>query len=393
MKQYLFTYLFLLFFSSLIAQSSVFVMVDVSGSTTKYSVIREEAEKITRDLIKGEYLTSNYRPEWKWLSTSEEVKDILDGNKKTLINPQQDGYLMIMPFGIKDRYNNYKVKKISNLNEIDDFFDRNYPEKFGDPFTYNEIARAMAAALAKGSQINVKDYFLIEISDQLTDTDSKPPQYTEFERRIMSEYGTGNVTDRKIGTLYYESSDVEYQIVVKKVNITNLNIQQAVPNSNNVDQKSLTLNRPTSNSTKSKPQKQNAGMTVVSWGCLGCDSITNFSIRITNLDNKKTRFSKTTNNFSETFKIDEPGVYQVTLNAPEVGTKNGYFEIEGESSSGGGGFLVILLLLALGFAAYTYFKRQSSNDSGDDKRDYYDNNKPTNTPPPFNSGSGGLDTF
>jgi hypothetical protein len=60
MKQYLFTYLFLLFTFTLFAQSSAFVMVDVSGSTTKYSIIRQEAEQIAKDLIKGNYTAKNY---------------------------------------------------------------------------------------------------------------------------------------------------------------------------------------------------------------------------------------------------------------------------------------------------------------------------------------------
>jgi hypothetical protein len=296
-----------------------------------------------------------------------------------------------MPFGIKSRYEDYQVQKITNLSQVDAFFNKNYPKLFKDLYTYDDIARAMTASLAKGNAINIKSYFLIEISDQLTDTESVPPQYTDFEEKIMAKYGTDKATERKIATLDFKSGEIEYKVIVKKINVENLNIQQANPNANNVAIKSLTLKNPSGNTKKIKPQKQNPGTVVIQWSCLGCDSTTKFSVRVNNLDNKKVNYGKSTSNMNERFNnITEPGVYQVTVSASGVGVQNGYFEIAGESS-GGGGFLFILLLIGLGISGYTLYKKQQSKPNDWDDRD--SSNKPNPPPPPNIGGDGGFGPF
>jgi hypothetical protein len=211
----------------------------------------------------------------------------------------------------------------------------------------------------------------------------------------MAKYGTNKATERKIATLDFKSGEIEYKVIIKKINVTNLNIQQANPNSNNVTTKSLTLKNPKGNTSKAKPQKQNPGIVAIRWSCLGCDSTTKFSIRVNNLDNKKVNFGKTTSDMNERFNnIKKTGTYKVTVSAPGIGTQNGYFKIAGESSSGGG-FFVILVLLGLGIGGYMLYKKQQSKPNDwDNNRDSF-SNKPNDTfsPPSNNSGDEGVERF
>ncbi len=374
------------------AQSSAFVLIDVSGSGPNRNM-KEEAKLISRDLIQGKFDAQRFS-NWTWLAKTGAIEDIVNGSGKPLVDPNQDGYIMIMPFGEKDTYKKYTVEKVNNTqNDVINFYNTYYPKNYYDDWTYPEIARAKAASVAKGNQVNIDSYFLIEISDQLKDSDSRPPNYSREEQVLLAEYGTASSFEIKLATLRNNYDNSNFQVVVKQVNVKKINIQGSNPNAAQVSRKNLTLLRPTVTNSKSKPRIERKGSVSILWKCLGCDSTNNFVVRVNNTDNKSIRFNKKTTQTNARFKIDEPGVYKVTVGSSGIGTRTGYFKIEGESS--GGGFFLFLLAALAGLGYYFYNNNRNQNDDDDDNgnRQTYQPRSPSNNPPPTNTGGDNVEYF
>ena len=61
-----------------LAQSSVFVLIDVSGSGPKNKNARSDAQLISKDLILGKYNPANYQTKWSWSGHQDPIiQDII----------------------------------------------------------------------------------------------------------------------------------------------------------------------------------------------------------------------------------------------------------------------------------------------------------------------------
>ena len=336
----------------LLGQSSVVVIVDVSGSGPDLQ-IKNEAKEITRQLILGTY---SQRPDWKWYNESSPISEIVQGNIIPLIDPSKDGYLMIMPCGNKNRYKDYKVTKVNQLpGDLNLFLDQSYPNVFNDQRTYIKIAQAKAASLAKGNSIGISSYYLIEVSDGLDDTKSGDPGYSQQEKDMLSTYGSDEAKHVKIGTLRYEAANNKnYQIVVRQVDIENSQVIVSQPDTNNVIKKQISLIRPNS-TDKREPLELDGESLQVVWKCLGCPEGTEYTVtaRHVGRDKKVKPITRRTTNTTISLPIEEGGTYQVSVSGASVRGKASYVKMG--SSGGGGGFFLLLLLLLAGAGAYYYF--------------------------------------
>ena len=186
-------------------QSGVFVLVDVSASGPSSEFPRADAKRITKELITGNYKENNF-PDWEWSGEQDIIiENIRKGNSpsQAIIDVKKDNYIMVMPFGIKNRYKDYRIEKVENLQEVEQFLESYYPSRFKDQQTYIEIARAMAASIAKSKDVSISSYYLFEIWDGLPDTNSKLPGYTKVEEGIKDSYGGKNAREITLGTYRY----------------------------------------------------------------------------------------------------------------------------------------------------------------------------------------------
>lgn len=360
------------------AQSSVFVFVDVSGSTPKNVIIRDDAKKIVYDLCLGGYNKPTYMASWEWIGTPDSfIQGIINGtHKASLVDPAKDGYLLIMPFGEKNTYRNYQIGKLNQLpGDLDDFFNKHYPKVFKDLFTYQNIAYAAGASIAKGRSID--SYYMIVVSDNLTDpnTDSKAPQYTPEEEEWIAAWGTSDARNIKLGTLKYKGNESNFQVVVSRVDIKNINISTTNPQPQNVARKELKLIRPAG--TRNKPEKLTGNTISALWSCLGCDSLTSFAVRLAYEGKKKgiKSQSKTVNENRAQFRVEEPGTYKLTISSKGFGIQTAHVEIEDvdmAASPDGGGSAFPLLLFVILLLAGGYFlwqrNRQHAQSVGEKKK-------------------------
>ena len=388
MKKYLVFLFFTVLTSVLFGQNSAFLLVDVSGSMPGNLTIREDAKKIARDLCLGQFKASTYDDNWEWLGPIDPaLQRIVNGRgAKPLIDPNQNGYFMIMPFGAKDTYKKYQIGRINKLpGDLDVFFNTHYPKRYTDKYTYQKIAYAAAASIAKGQQIN--DYYMIVVSDDLTDpnTGSKAPSYTKEEQKWLAAWGTSAAKNTKIGTLLY--SGTNYQIVISRVNISNVSIAPTTPPPASVATKGLKLVRPIG--TKKTPTTVSGTSISVLWNCLGCGAEDLFTVRLSKerKGSSKSSFkpqTKKTKNSSSKFTVEESGTYKVTVSTSGMAPAIGYVELKAGGGGGGGGILPLLLVLLMGGVGYFLWKRNQDQSKAmdqdrdrdrkkDDRKDRYSN--------------------
>lgn len=407
MRLLLFTTLITFFALSAAAQSSAFVLVDVSGSGPNDMDIRRDAKQITEDLIQGKYNPSDYMPGWKWSSSaSQQIQDYKAGKGKPMIDPSKDGYLMIMPFGEKNTYRNKQIAKISNLQrELSPFFDAHYPTIYDDNYTYIDLAEAMAASYATSNQIGITEYYLIEVTDNLQDTDSRGPNYTAFEQDVIDRYGTNSIKDVKSGTLRYQGANSSnFQITVGTVTISNSGnspIKPISPGTQGV-KKNLSLTNPIGG-TRKNPKKMSGNSVTVMWKCLGCDSLLTFRAALTPVGNKSKEVrpqTQKTSGSSATFNLDASGVYKVSVSAKGLSSRPAYIEVSGDNLAGEGGgcgaFPILLFLILCGVGYFLYTKNQRKERIPADENNGYRPPSERKDPPATGGGGGGsndLDTF
>lgn len=360
-KEFFFTLVFFLFANIICwSQSSVFVFVDVSGSGPKSSSLRNESKEIARELCFGKFDPSKYSSEWKWIGDLDPlIHSITKGNGSPLVNPKQDGYIMIMPFGLKNRYKEYKFRKITQLNQVTDFFELHYPVNYTDSFTYPEIAFASAASFAKDSSVNINSYYSIVISDGLSDTGSKPPHYTYTEDEVVANWQTSSAYPIKLGTLKYKGDSKEYKIIISRVNIQNAKIPAQSPVT---VKKDLSMIKPLG--SKKNPTIVRGKLINVFWKCLGCDSTSIYNVSLSYVGNNKNirnpKPKKLKNVFKTSFSVNDNGIYRVSLSSKDLGRTSSYVKVSnsdnkaGESKGSGG--LVFLLLAILGGGGYFFYK-------------------------------------
>lgn len=344
-------FLFFLFELSLDAQNNVFVLVDVSGSGPA-DAIKTEAGVIVKDLLVDQFNPSNYNKEWKWSDSLMPPFDRVKGTSQPLLNTAAGSTLMIMPFGQHNRYEDYKIQKISNLpDDVLSMFASYYPKTFSDQYTYIEVAQAKAAGVAKTAGFD--SFYRIEVTDAMPIAPQS--KYTPQEQFLMQN---DNSTKTKLGEFVFGQTD--FRIIFTRVSIANApNLVKTPIATQNIDRKDLTIIKPSG--TQKKPTTLNPPSVSIAWRCLGCKDSTLYNVTLLNTKDKKVRIApKKTMESSATFSITEPGEYKVSVSGDGLTAKSVYFKVGKEG--GGSGFWVVLLLIGAGFLGYFFWnKRRNEN--------------------------------
>lgn len=349
------------------AQNSVFVLVDVSGSVPEGgSSIQNDAKQIAIDFCLGRF-NSNQYADWEWIGPKDPlIEGVISGsNTQPWLDPAKDGYLMIMPLGEKNTYQSYRIERIQQVPAgVNDFFARYYPKKFRDGSTYIRIAEASAASVAKG--MGIASYYMMLITDELSDSGSKDPGYSRTEQELLAAWGTSAAQNIKLATLQNLTKNT-FQISFHKVQIAGISIPSGAPGPGNiVGNKELNLIRPTG--TQSNPETASNGSVSVMWNCLGCDTTTEFSIKLSPVGVPSERSqTRTTRDRTTRFVVGTNGQYRLTLSADGFGSKTGFVRVSGISKGpkdggrgegGGGGFGILLLLALVAGGAYWFFRNR-----------------------------------
>lgn len=344
------------------AQNSVFVLVDVSGSGVE-PAIKLQARDIVKDILNGQYTPSKYDPIWKWSPVVQAPLNTQKGTNGPILDVSQNPNLMIMPFGLPDRYKEFKIGKIDRIPDgVNTFFSNHYPTVFSDAHTYREIAKAKAVGVAKS--IGIDTFYLIEVTDALQDTDSQRANFSPEEWRLIQ---TNLSTNTTLGELCYNCNAngkhcriLFSRVILQRGQSSNIISTPVVPGTNTTT-KEISMVKPTG--TLKKPTSIDAQNAVVIWQCLGCTDSTEFSVSVVNTKDAKIKFNRKTRAFNAKFNLTEPGVYKVSVNGDGIGSKITYFNVgNGNSNSGGsGGFLWILVLLFAVGAVYYLWSRQRSS--------------------------------
>lgn len=367
MVKALFTLFFLCTGIGVVAQSSVFVLVDVSGSVPKSgSSIQNEAKQLAKDFCMGKFNSAQYS-DWEWIGPKDPlIESMIAGtNTQPLLDPAKDGYLMIMPLGEKDTYRQYRVERLQQAGVgLDEFFTKHYPTVFRDKYTYVTVAIASAASVAKGTGID--SYYMVLITDELSHTQSISANYTREEEELIAAWGTANAQNVKLATLKNRTKR-EFQISFHKVQVSRIPIVPKSPGPDNFDKKELNLIRPVGK--QASPEPVSGGSISAIWNCLGCDTTTEFTIRLSPVGAIQGESAQTrkTRDRTTRFVVGSNGVYRLTLSADEFGSKTGFVRVsgvkppppsDGGGEGGGGGFWVLLLLALLAGGAYLFFRNR-----------------------------------
>lgn len=371
----IFIFLLMLAQTFCLAQGNVFVLVDVSGSGP--SVAKSQARDLVRDIVLAQFDPSKHDPKWKWSNGLQTPLDPQKGATQPLLDFSTNPTLVIMPMGGKDSYKNYKIAPVASPAEASSFFARYYPPSFNDPYSYLDIARAKAAGVARS--IPITEFYQIEITDALEDTDSKQLPYTQEEWALIQS-NTSSVTYLGEMTYDQENTAFAYRIIFKKVQVNNsIPKTPIVGGGVNVAQKEVNIIKP--RGTLKKPTPQNPGSVSIAWQCYGCKDSTEFTVTVTNTTNRKVRISpQKTRNFSTVLAISEPGIYKVSVAGDGASARSVYFEVKGNSGKGGGFLGFLLLALAAGAVWFFWNKRRNQrieNDPND-----YTGGMNSYTPPP-----------
>lgn len=365
----LFTMIFVFWTTALLGQSSVFVLVDVSGSVPNTPHFSLTTKSIIRDLCKAKFNPAGY-PDWQWYGVSDPaLQSIIKGQGSSLIDPAKDGLLLVMPVGSKDTYKNFRMVRLSDLAAFDGHFEAFYPSVFKDANTFIEIARARAASLAKSEKIT--SYYLIEVSDQDEDT-NRDVQYDDQEKELIAGYGSSASHELKLGTYWYGNN--QFRIEVKRVNISSINIKPIAPDSSNVV-KSLSFIKP-KGGTSAKP---NSHQGPIAWKCDGCPQNTEFTITARYMGPKTgvaPLSKKVKGSYQTTLSFNEPGVYQLSVSGAGMSAKSAYADIKlpkkvgpnGPEEGGGCGAFPLLIFLGVAGGIYFLWKRSKQKPSPPTKK-------------------------
>jgi hypothetical protein len=224
MKHILRIFIFLLILSQgclAFAQSSVFVMVDVSGNPL-HDNHTMEMRNSARDLVEA-IITNNYDSQkfsdWKFygIFTDSIVKDIINGKGKPLLT--KDGHLAIMPFGNRRRYLDFKINQIKHYpSDFYQDFRTNYPDSYKDQQTFMHIAEAHLAYIA--TERNIDKYYLIKVLGKGEDTDYSYSHSHEEKERHDNYRSAFNI--KGLGLLRYKSNNIDFRVTISEIDVTRI---------------------------------------------------------------------------------------------------------------------------------------------------------------------------
>ena len=170
--------------------NDAFVLVDVSG-TMKDANANMEAKIIVQEILLGEF---DY-PKWQtrgWYKNNTE--DVIPSEK--ILN--QGSHFCIIPFGNRNRVQNYTRHVFQNEDNFNSFYTSHFPKTFNDGWTYLTLAKAYVGSIAITDKI--KKAYVFIYTDGRPESTKEP--YSNFNQRIVDdlEYAGSN-SFKKIGIL------------------------------------------------------------------------------------------------------------------------------------------------------------------------------------------------
>ncbi|MBE5322024.1 hypothetical protein IM793_22910 [Pedobacter sp. MR2016-19] len=371
MKIKFYFFLLLIFgYFSIRAQDHVFVLVDVSSSR-KSDPIKFEAQRQVMGLLTAQYNQNGWTAT---VLTDRKISDLVSGQGQSIVGNQS--WMSVIPFGAKNRYQNYKIQRLgTNPQDFQTFFGSNFPRKFGDNYTYIQIAEAFTASLAK--TYNIDEYYMFVITDALGDQDDTDSRndYTDFEQELLLQWNnSASSIVKNIGTL----SKSKYYIQMRRVtNVQNSQIPtttapspvtSAIPP---VNQQSVIKILSPSKSTVSQPVQQKGENINVSWSCNNCPSGAKFNVILSGYGGSKFREPKKDLTGTNTsFKKPTGGKYKIIISAANFQAQSDLTFIE--VSPGGSGILFLAAIIILGIVGYFFWdksRRKKVNTPESEKSD------------------------
>lgn len=362
-----------------LAQDHVFILVDVSGSRGT-DPIKTEAKNQVYNLLLGQYFSNGWTPA---NVTDKKILDLINStSKQPLIS--QNSWVCIIPFGNKDTYKKYSIAQNKNhpIN-FQNLFNQNYPSKFNESYTYNQIAQAFTASLAKSYNIN--EYYMFVVTDGLGDQDdtNSKNNYDSFEENLLLEWNnTSSSIVKNVGAL----TKSKYYINLRKVNNvrgttipTNPGIQPPAIIDPTTANAVITITSPPE-AKKGKEHELKSENVNINWTCNNCPQGIRYTVLVSQYDDGKLRETKkdlVVN--TATFKLPD-GKFRITVSSSNYTASSDFTCIS--VSTGGYGWLVFLLLLiaAIGFGYYFWNKKRQ------EKIDIFATNKADDI---FSKSSGG----
>lgn len=333
--------------SGLLAQnvSGTAVLIDISASMRYKGNWQEEVRRTLNDLLFGGNINEDI-----WIVEGVRDQIFYDGLKSGKITLYRSGLpLLILPFGTvqKDEepfFNNIYLNRFDNLNRAKDFINNHFPSQFNDPWTFIDLAKAVARNKMVLDN-KVKSWYLIIITDLEKSYPKKYIQKFPNADHIAIKYPT-TVTEKAKVTFSYRKD--------KRLKMIIYTVEYQKPIGDNGPQiTTITLINPKNGMKIPKIDKRN--ILRFRWKNIKGVSIYSIIIRDKNnkiIDRKKTRRSVLSYN-----KPLKSGVYlwsvegRLSTGGKAVSSR-WRFEVGGQ---GGGGFLVwVVLILLVGLPGY-YF--------------------------------------
>lgn len=331
--------------------NSVIVMVDLSLNINDdpnpiSGSMRTEAIEFARSMITATYDAKDF-PDWEQSGVflGKELESILNGAGKPLIG--KDDFLMIMPFGELETSDKFKINQIRSYpSDLNTYYQ--FPFDYNDQDTWGNYAEAKICNIAYNYAI--PEYYLFRIQGRPDDPNSQ--LLTPQDQQMLDEYITGSVGE-VVGKFNHRNAN--FSITVKKLNISKIpgigNYKKVNITATNTDRKSVRITYPPSRDRK-KPTKLSNSLFRTTWICMGCDSLSNYSLIVHNRDTKRTKSFKVNGKNYKNLELD-PGNYRVNVQVEGIRSSDAYLEVEAE---GGGGFWIFFILVALGGLGYLGYK-------------------------------------
>lgn len=334
---------------------SVFVMVDLSvniqGDQDPITPsMRQDAIDFAKSIITASYKPNDF-PEWKkaGVLASPEIGAIINGTGTPLIG--EDDFLMIMPFGEIKSIKDFQINLISNYpSDFNKYYQ--FPFVYDDVDTWGNYAEAKVCNLAYNNQI--PEYYIVRIQGRPDDPNSA--LLDRDDQEMVDEYETGAVGETIARFKHTTAS--RFLVTIKKVNISKIpgikNYKAVIIDSTNTDPNRKSLRIISPKGKRKTPYTTGSSAIQLSWNCIGCDSIPKYTIRVNNLDTKKTKTQRVTNKTFIALKL-EPASYKITVSTNGANSKPQYISIEDEDEGGGFGTLLFFILLGIGgYLGYKY---------------------------------------
>jgi len=358
-KFYAYIILLIISFSGVYSQNktqSVFVMIDlsmnISGDENPITpLMRQDGIDFTKSIITASYKPGDF-PEWEkaGVFVSPEIEAIIKGNGTPLIG--EDDFLMIMPFGEINTINRFQINLISNYpSDFNKYYQ--FPYTYDDRDTWGDYAEAKVCNIAYNNKI--PEYYIVRIQGRPDDPNSD--LLSQQDQNMVDEYETGAVGE--VVARFKHTVASRYLVTIKKVDINKFpgikNYKAVRIDSTNTDPNRKSLRIISPKGKKRAPYTTSSNTIQLSWNCIGCDSIPKYTIRINNLDTKKTKIKRVTKKTVTALKLEESATYKITVSTKGANSKPQYITIDQEEDKGGFGTLLLILLLGVGgYFAYKY---------------------------------------